>query len=52
VANLGNDYPNDDADPIDSAPPRAAILHHGSTAKERAAANRQHLGSLATRIIR
>jgi len=37
VANLGNDYPNDDADPIDSAPPRAAILHHGSTAKERAA---------------
>ena len=33
MANLGNDYPNDDADPIDSAPPRAAILHHGSTAK-------------------
>jgi len=48
VANLGNDYPNDDADPIDSAPPRAAILHHGSTPAERAAANRdRHEGIIA-----
>ena len=51
MANLGNDYPNDDADPIDSAPPRAAILHHGSTAKERAAANRQHHDQLAAHLV-
>jgi hypothetical protein len=51
VANLGNDYPNDDADPIDSAPPRAAILHHGSTAKERAAANRDHHVGLIANLV-
>jgi hypothetical protein len=52
VANLGNDYDNpNDADPIDSAPPRAAILHHGSTPKERAAANRQHHDQLAAHLV-
>jgi hypothetical protein len=52
VANLQNDYDNpNDADPIDSAPPRAAILHHGSTPAERAAANRDHHVGLIANLV-
>jgi hypothetical protein len=52
MANLQNDYDNpNDADPIDSAPPRPAILHSGSTAKERADARQQHHETLATHLV-
>ena len=51
MANLQNDYNPNDADPIDSAPPRPAILHSGSTAKERADARQTHHEEMASHLI-